>query len=568
MIQRYLLPMCILILCIGLLIAPTSQSHAQNNTPQVYKLTIDKEQTLLRPREVDGKQQFFYTVPFQIHRVADQAIDISVPKEQIVVLEDGKRITDFELFQPRFNKLTTIMAIDMSGSMAQKSLMSNRTKMDEAKDAGRLFLDRLDKRADTGLILFDHELKRVVPPAEATEEFQANRERIRQFINQATPQKGGTAYLDATHRAVQLLKEIKGRKAIVVMTDGVDVDSKHKLEEVAKAAQIAEIPVYTIGVGDPVPQREVNSVLVLDKSGSMGEKASIEDERTKIEALKEAASRFVDLMGHNAQATITPFSDFIEIPGAFTNRKDALKRRIESLNSQGGTKLFDATFEGIETLMASQLKGHRYVIVLTDGRDESPGSNRSVDMVIQHAKDKEIPLYMLGLGDQSNINEEVMKRMAQETHGRYFHARNQQKLYEVFETVSTLLHGEGIDEAALRQLATETGGKYHRAKNAEELDFIYTQLADELQTTYTVTFPSRYSQQDGTVAGIDIYVERNGQIISNLGQADLARSGLVVAEMHYLIYLILFGILLILLAVPNGIRRIYRFYGGGGPQSS
>ena len=568
MIQRYLLPLTVILLCGCLLLVPTSTSHAQNKTPQMYKLTIDKEHTLLRPREVDGKQQFFYTVPFQIHRVADQAVDISVPKEQVVVLEDGKRIKDFELFQPRFNKLTTIMAIDMSGSMAQKSLMSNRTKMDEAKDAARLFLDKLDERADTGLILFDHELKRIVPPAEESKTFQDHRNKIRQLINQATPNKGGTAYLDATHRAVQLLKEIKGRKAIVVMTDGVDVDSKHKLEEVAKVAQIAEIPVYTIGVGDPVPEREVNSVLVLDKSGSMGEKASGEDERTKIEALKEAASRFVDLMGHNAQATVTPFSDFIEVPGAFTNRKDALKRRIQSLSARGGTRLYDATFEGIETLMAGQKKGHRYVIALTDGRDEAPGSNRSVDMVIQHAIDREIPLYMLGLGDQANINELVMKRMAEETGGRYFHAQNQQQLYEVFETVSTLLHGEGIDEAALRKLADETGGKYHRAKNAKELDFIYTQLADELQTTYTVTFPSRYSQQDGTVAGIDIYVERDGQIISNLGQADLARSGLVVAEMHYLIYLILFGILLILLAVPNGIRRIYRFYGGGGPQAS
>ena len=36
---------------------------------------------------------------------------------------------------------------------------------------------------------------------------------------------GGTAYLDATYKAVEMLGDVPGRKAVVLMTDGVDLNS-------------------------------------------------------------------------------------------------------------------------------------------------------------------------------------------------------------------------------------------------------------------------------------------------------------------------------------------------------
>ncbi|TMQ30197.1 MAG: VWA domain-containing protein, partial [Planctomycetota bacterium] len=175
----------------------------------------------------------------------------------------------------------------------------------------------------------------------------------------------------------------------------------------------------------------------------------------------------------------------------------------------GETALFDATYEAIETLAAARPEGRRAVVVLTDGKDNKPGGRR-VDQVITAARRAEVPLHMLGLGRQGELDEDVMQRMARETGGTYHHARNRQMLYDIFENLSIQLHDDGVDEAALRKLAEDTGGKYFPARDVSQLKAIYQDLAQELQTTYQVTFASLRQDDDGTSRDIDISVWRQG----------------------------------------------------------
>src|SRR5207244_923695 len=124
------------------------------------------------------------------------------------------------------------------------------------------------------------------------------------------------------------------------------------------------------------------------------------------------------------------------------------------------------------------LEGKRAVVVLTDGVDEEPGSNHRVEEVIEAAKQAGIPLHMLGLGRDGDIDEKIMQRMAEETNGTYHRARNDQTLFNIFEDLSIQLHDEGIDEATLRKLADETGGKYFPAQDISKLRLIYQGLAE------------------------------------------------------------------------------------------
>ena len=103
-----------------------------------------------------------------------------------------------------------------------------------------------------------------------------------------------------------------------------------------------------------------------------------------------------------------------------------------------------------------------------------------------------------------------MKKMAEATGGEYFHAENQQKLYDIFEKLSIDLHDDGIDEQALRTLAKETGGKYYPGRDVSKLSLIYEELTQELESTYTVTYASRHPD-DGTARKIDIAVVRGGK---------------------------------------------------------
>src|SRR5205823_2550019 len=160
---------------------------------------------------------------------------------------------------------------------------------------------------DVGLILFDHEIKVAEPPVRDPAMQAAHRARLQQIIKEAKPQ-GGTAYLDATIKAVEMLRGIPGRRAVMLMTDGADTNSKRTLPEAIEAAQAAELPVYTLGIGEPGKNDPVTTVLVLDRSGSMRDKADEKDDLKKIDALKRAATRFVALMRHNAKTTLLPFS--------------------------------------------------------------------------------------------------------------------------------------------------------------------------------------------------------------------------------------------------------------------
>jgi VWFA-related protein len=225
----------------------------------------------------------------------------------------------------------------------------------------------------------------------------------------------------------------------------------------------------------------------------------------------------------------------------------------------GGTLLYDATLSGVETLLAARLTGRKAVVVLTDGKDESPGSRVSDDEVIERAREADIPLYMLGLGRSKDINEKVMSRMAEETKGKYYHAENEAALIKIFEQLSIDLHDDGIDEESLKTLAEKTGGKYFPARDASKLALIYEELAREFQSTYTVTFKSRKQSFDGTARNIKIRVMRGDVAVSNEGSTGYAVRGVVVVpEMNQQTFLILFvflGGLTALLALPAWLKQ-------------
>ncbi len=260
---------------------------------------------VITSHEKDGKKGLYVTLHFQIRRGKDGAPADDVSKDEITIKEDGRRVSDLEIFQPHAQGLTTVLVMDVSGSMA-----SNH-KIDEARKAAHAFLDKLDAKSDSGLILFDHRLLVKKPPGRDPAQFAAHRQLLHQKINEAKP-GGGTAYLDATDEALHMLKDVKGRKAVVLMTDGVDMNSTRTMFQVIEQAKRDQTPIYTVGIGEPGKNELVTTVLVLDHSGSMAERAADGDDKPKIEALREAASRFVELMRPTAKTTLLPFSSEIQ----------------------------------------------------------------------------------------------------------------------------------------------------------------------------------------------------------------------------------------------------------------
>jgi VWFA-related protein len=546
----------LLLTVVALPLAISSAPAEQKLLYEIQKEQVQKDGQsqdrlyISRRPNAEGKPTLYVSVQFKIVRPDGQLADDVKPNE-IVVEEDGRPVRGVTVQAPSaLQSLTTVLAIDISGSMAEHG------KMEEAKQAALRFLDRLHGRADCGLILFDHRL-RIYPMAGDPQRFLQRRSQLEQVIRQARP-AGGTAYLDATHEALAMLEHAKGRKAVVLLTDGVDLNSQYTAADIAKLSQLTGVPIYTVGVGEPGKNEPVTTVLVLDHSESMQDPAERGSRETKILGLRRAASRFIDLMRPGARTTLIPFNHVIETPKPFTTDKAALKARIGQLRPSGGTLLYDAIYEGLETLEAERPVGKKAVVVLTDGVDESPGSRHRVGEVIQRARGIGIPLHMLGFGQPGDLDEKVMRQLARETGGTYHHASNGQNLFDIFENLSIELHDDGIDEAALRKLADSSGGRYFHARDLGQLKFIYEGLADELQTTYTVTFPSLRQDYDGTSRDINISLWRKGSQVSTVLQEGYNVPGVVVPELEPGVYLLLLTLLGGLLCFPVVLRRSAR----------
>src|SRR5579883_2018389 len=350
----------LLAIALAMLLVAVVPGAAQNTDQLLYKIEIDKDdngenKVFASFSEHNGKAGLYITVHFKVLRVSDGQ-EADVDKADIVVREDGRRVHDLEIFSPR-TALTTVLAMDISGSMENPSGGSGQRKIDEAKKAAGIFLDNLSANSETGLILFDHRMYVRKPPLRDSSRYAEHRREIRHEIAKAQP-LGGTAYLDAAALGVEYLKDIAGRRAVVLMTDGVDMNSKRSVGEVIKLATVNQVPIYTLGIGELGKYKNVTTVLVLDHSGSMKEKADANDQRPKIEALRTAASRFVELMRRDAKTALQPFSSEVDdMPSNFTDDKQFMIQRIKELRPVGGTSLYDATYAGLETLAAARREG-------------------------------------------------------------------------------------------------------------------------------------------------------------------------------------------------------------------
>ncbi len=492
-----------------------------------------------------SENQLNVTVRFQLVERRQAEPNEGLPAMDVVISEDGKEVARVPV-QQEADPIAVVLAMDTSGSMTKQNNISR------ARDAGTRFLTKLDPKTPAGLVLFHHEpyLKEAVSP---------DKGRLRSLVEQAQA-KGGTAFIDATGEALELLNrsDLPPQRAIVLMTDGRDTNSRQSLAAVIQKAQERKVRVYTLGLGQPGRNQWVRTVLVLARSGSM-------KEGEKIPALMAAATRFVQLLPlENADTTIETFSTEVQPARDFTRQKAGLQQVVDTLKFEGETALYDATYQAIETLLAGREPGadrREAVVVLTDGKDTD--SRRRDTDAIELAGKAKVRVFMLGLGDKGQLNEPAMTRIAEETGGKYFHAQDQKRLVEIFEELSINLHDEGIDEASLQKLAKETGGKYYHIRQADELGTIFEQVAGQLQPHFTVTFRSGRRVHDGTERGIELTLvnRKSGQTLAVAEQGYVVH-GLISPVADHVLYLGLLLVLLTLLGAPPLIRRLHRFYSG------
>jgi len=189
---------------------------------------------------------------------------IDLDKDDVRVFEDGvaQKITHFE--RETRVPLRIGLIVDTSNSA--------RPKLPYEKDAAQQFVDTILNNSGTKTQVF---LETFDSTSSIVQDFTYDPDVLSEKI-QDLKTGGGKALYDAIHFACRekLMKtgpaeEI--RRVLVVISDGVDVQSQHTLDQTVSMARMAETMIYTVGTaayGFSNPGDKILEALVTDTGGS------------------------------------------------------------------------------------------------------------------------------------------------------------------------------------------------------------------------------------------------------------------------------------------------------------
>jgi Ca-activated chloride channel family protein len=200
---------------------------------------------ILSTAPVDGAQLPRFASGTDLVILSATAVDrhgrpvTNLRREEMRVFEDGRPQKIEHFSQGRAASARLLLLLDASGSM-QGELKTTSTRM-----AAIQILAALDPEDEAALAAFDHKYWGVVA-------FTRDRRKIEQAMAAIEP-FGATALHDALARASSdLASHGEGRRAVVVLTDGVDTASTLLPEEVLSRSQALDVPIYAVSVVSPL----------------------------------------------------------------------------------------------------------------------------------------------------------------------------------------------------------------------------------------------------------------------------------------------------------------------------
>jgi Ca-activated chloride channel homolog len=192
--------------------------------------------------------------------------------------------------------------------------------------------------------------------------------------------------------------------------------------------------------------------IVFDLSSSMG---------PKLDRAREALKAFVSSSHPDDDFFLITFDEKAKVVADFTDGDSALKK-LTSVNTKGGTALYDAVFLGLENLKQGRHK-KRVLIVISDGQDNC--SRYSLREISQYVKESEAIIYGLSISEMIGADCGTTCQM---------YARR-----------------------AMEDLAGFTGGKSYFPNSMNELEQATSQIALELRRQYSIGYVPTRTDRSG-----------------------------------------------------------------------
>ncbi len=207
------------------------------STPTAFAQEADPQ---VRITQVDNSQFPQVTVYISATNAAGEPVGID--PETIQIQEDGVLMSPIDVKGGGVQvggesvPVTTMLVIDISGSMDKND------KIGAAKNAAKAYVSQMRPGDQAGLITYDTNVYVVQP---ITTDAAALTSAI-----DGLQTGSDTAMYDALVQAETALENVSGRKAIIVLSDGLDNKSQNGAETVITGVGESGITISAIGFGD------------------------------------------------------------------------------------------------------------------------------------------------------------------------------------------------------------------------------------------------------------------------------------------------------------------------------
>ena len=177
-----------------------------------------------------------------------------VNTEKLQLLENGQPISNQNIQGTGdVGSLTTLLLIDNSGSM------NYTEKLTSAKEVAKEYINQMRAGDQAGIITFNTQVNTV-------QEVTGDKEALEKAIDSISA-NSDTAMYDALVDAVEMLNPLPGRKAIIVLTDGMDNQSTADPDEALAAIGFGGLSISTAGFGQiPEGEEEADAYRGIDET--------------------------------------------------------------------------------------------------------------------------------------------------------------------------------------------------------------------------------------------------------------------------------------------------------------
>ncbi len=197
-----------------------------------------------------------------------------------------------------------------------------------------------------------------------------------------------------------------------------------------------------------VPRERATVVMAIDVSLSM---EATDVEPTRLEAAKDAAESFVDLLPARLNLGLVSFSGTAQVLVAPTNDHSLVKRSIETLSLGPRTAVGEAVFASLTSIASvpaevGMAPPPARIVLMSDGETTVGRPN---EVAAAAAADADVPVYTIAFGTDEGavevegrlvpvpVNREALAQLAEATGGSAFEAASSKELREVYNDIGS-----------------------------------------------------------------------------------------------------------------------------------